>query len=167
MTGAGVTTDADQPDPPPQSRVAVYYALLILLTTAVVAVVTVAGHGKHGQASVAGGYDVSAGTACLGPKADLTQSGQFASISNTAGTLSGQLTVKKSRLTGSVRCVNHLSEPINASAAGGFLQGTIGGQPLAAELKRDEPAAGAECGALDAAAAQQHNQAGAGAQHQQ
>jgi Kef-type K+ transport system membrane component KefB len=123
--------------------VAVYYAALILLTTAVVAIVIVAGHGKHGQTSLAGGYDVSAGSACLGGKADLTQSGQFVSISNTAGTLGGDLTLKKDRLTGTVQCVNHTSLPIDARSSGGFLQGTIGSGPLTAELKRDAPAAGA------------------------
>jgi Kef-type K+ transport system membrane component KefB len=137
-----IAPEVDQPPPPPRSRVAIYYVALIALTAAVVAVVLVAGHGKHGQASLAGGYDVSAGSACLGAKADLTQSGQYVSISNTAGSLSGDLTLKHGRLTGTVQCVNHTSAAIDAADASGILHGTIGGQPLSAELKRDAPAAG-------------------------
>jgi Kef-type K+ transport system membrane component KefB len=123
--------------------VVVYYAILISLTAAVVALVIAAGHSKHGQASLAGGYDVAGGAACLGAKADLTQSGQFVSISNTRGTLSGDLTLKHGRLTGTVNCVGHGSASIDARSVGGILQGSIGGRPLSAQLKRDPPAAGA------------------------
>ncbi len=122
---------------------AVYYVVLIALTAAVVTAVIAAGHSKHGQPSLAGGYDVSAGAACLGAKADFTQSGQFVSVSNTGGTLSGDLTFKHGRLTGTVDCVHHTSAPIKATFAAGLLQGTIGGQALSAELKRDAPAPGA------------------------
>ena len=101
-----------------------------------------AGRGKHGQTSLAGGYDVSAGAACLGPKADLTQSGEFVSISNTKGTLSGDLTLKRGVLSGTVHCVEpHLGTDCRA----GLLRaafGRVGGRPLSAELKRDPPAAG-------------------------
>ena len=82
MSGTGASPEVDQPEPPPRSRVAAYYVGLILLTTAVLVAVLIAGRSKHGQPSLAGGYDVSAGAACLGPKADLTQSGQFVAISN-------------------------------------------------------------------------------------
>ncbi len=143
MSDAGVSPDVDQPDPPPRSRVAVYYAGLILLTAAVVVIVILAGRGKHGQTSVAGGYDVSAGAACLGAKADLTQSGEFVSISNTKGTLSGDLTLKRGVLSGTVHCVNHASALIAARFSAGLLTGGIGGQTLSAEQKRDAPAAGA------------------------
>ena len=122
---------------------AIYYTILVALTAAVVVTVIVAGHSKHGEPTLAGGYDVSAGTACLGGKADFTQSGRFVSISNTQGTLAGDLTVKHGHLTGTVKCVSKTSERIDAHYAGGILQGTIGGQPLSAELKRDPPAAGA------------------------
>ncbi len=142
MSGAGVSPEVDQPEPPPRSRVAIYYAGLILLTTAVVVIVIVAGRGKHGQTSLAGGYDVSAGAACLGPKADLTQSGQFVSISNTKGTLGGDLTFKRGVLSGTVHCVNHSSARIAARFSSGLLTGGIGGQTLSAEQKRDPPAAG-------------------------
>jgi Kef-type K+ transport system membrane component KefB len=139
---AGVSPDVDQPDPPPRSRVAIYYAGLILLTAAVVVAVIIAGRDKHGQTSLAGGYDVSAGAACLGPKADLTQSGQFVSISNTKGTLSGDLTFKRGVLSGTVHCIGHSSARIAARFASGLLTGGIGGHTLSAEQKRDPPAAG-------------------------
>ena len=136
-------TEVEAPPPPPRSRVATYYVILLLLTAAVVSAVIAAGSGKHGAPTLAGGYDVSAGTACVGAKVNLAQSGEFVTISNTQGTVGGDLTLKHSRLTGTVKCVSHASAPIDASFANGILQGTIGGQPLNAELKRDPPTPGA------------------------
>ncbi len=147
MTIPGVSEErvapgAEQPEPPPRSRVAIYYTFLIAVTAAVVAVVLISGSGKHAEASVAGGYDVTSGTACLGAKTILVQSGRFVSISNTQGTLGGQLTLKRGRLTGSVDCLGHQRAAMDAHFANGVLTGTIGGQPLAAELKRDPPVPG-------------------------
>ena len=104
MSDDQLATDVEEPPPPPRSRVASYYVILLLATAAVVAAVIAAGSGKHGSPTLAGGYDVSAGTACLGAKANLAQSGEFVTLSNTQGTLSGDLTLKHSRLTGTVKC---------------------------------------------------------------
>jgi Kef-type K+ transport system membrane component KefB len=120
----------------------VYYTCLAIVTTAVVVAVIVAGSGKHAEANVAGGYDVSAGTACLGSKAILVQSGRFVSLANTQGTLGGQLTLKHGRLTGTADCVKHGRAAIHAHFANGVLLGTIGGSSLAAQLKRDPPVPG-------------------------
>ena len=139
----GVASGEDQPEPPPPSRVAVYYTLLGLVTTAVVVAVLVAGGGKHAEATVAGGYDVSAGTGCLGAKAILIQSGQFVTLANTQGTLAGELTLKRGLLTGTVNCVHRARARIRARFVNGVLVGTIGASPLAAQLKRDPPIPGA------------------------
>jgi Kef-type K+ transport system membrane component KefB len=120
-----------------------YYAVLALLTAGVIAAVIAAGSGKHAEPSLAGGYDVATPSACLGPKLDLIQSGRFAAIENTAGTLGGDLTVKRGHLTGTVSCTNHAHAKIDARFQAGVLSGTIGGQPLSAVLKRDPPVAGA------------------------
>ena len=142
VSEAGVASGEDQPPPPPPSRVAVYYVVLILVTAAVVIGVIVAGSGKHAQPTIAGSYDVSSGAACLGAKAFVVQSGQFVSLSNTQGTLSGELTFKHGRLTGTADCIGHRTAAIDAHAANGLLLGTIAGLPLAAQLKGDPPTPG-------------------------
>src|SRR5437764_722666 len=101
MSGAGASPDVDQPDPPPRSRVAFYYAGLILVTAAVVVIVLVAGHGKHGQPSVA------PSSACLGSKFTLDGSGSrytLSSANKKRGTLSYQSAIGV--LSGTIAC-NH------------------------------------------------------------
>ena len=142
VSEAGVASGEDQPPPPPPSRVAVYYVILILVTAAVVIGVIVAGSDKHAQPTVAGSYDVSSGAACLGAKAFVVQSGQFVSLSNTQGTLGGELTFKHGQLTGTADCIGHAQAAIDAHVVNGLLLGTIGGRPLAAQLKGDPPAPG-------------------------
>jgi Kef-type K+ transport system membrane component KefB len=124
-------------------RLATCYVALVSVTAAVLAVVITSGAHKHAQRSLAGGYDVSSGTACLGKSVDISQSGQFGSIGNAAGTLSGSLSVKRGRLTGTVRCLRQGRARVSASFDSGTLRGTIGGQPLSAQLRRDAPAPGA------------------------
>jgi Kef-type K+ transport system membrane component KefB len=120
-----------------------YYAVLIALTAAVVVFSTAAGSSRHAQPTIAGGYDVSSGTACLGSKFDLVQSGQFVDLSNPQGTLNGTLKLGNGKLTGNVSCVNHATAPIDARPSNGNLVGTIGAVPVSAQLKRDPPPAGA------------------------
>ncbi|MGN6867911.1 MAG: cation:proton antiporter domain-containing protein, partial [Solirubrobacteraceae bacterium] len=115
---------------------------LILATAAVVIGVIVAGSGKHAQPTIAGSYDVSSGAACLGAKAFVVQSGQFVSLSNTQGTLGGELTYKHGQLTGTADCVSRTQAAIDAHIVNGLLLGTIGGRPLAAQLKGDPPTPG-------------------------
>ena len=122
---------------------AIYYTILAAATTAVIAIVIASGAGKRAEPPVAGGYDVSAGARCFGPRADLTQSGKFITVSNARGTLGGDLTLEHGRITGTVSCVDHTHALIDARAGNGELQGTIGGAPLAALLRRDAPAPGA------------------------
>jgi hypothetical protein len=119
-----------------------YYVILAAVTAVVIPIDIVAGSGKHAQPGIADGYMVSAGTACLGPTAQVMRSGSFVTISNTQSTLSGNLTLKNKHLTGTVTCVNHSKEAIDATPGTFRLTGTIGGQPLHAELVAQPPPAG-------------------------
>jgi len=116
--------------------------ILAAVTAIVIPIELAAGSGKHAQPGIAGGYMVSAGRACLGPTAQVMQSGRFVTISNTQSTLSGNLTLKNKHLTGTVTCVNHAKEAIDATPGTFRLTGRIGGQPLHAELVAQPPPAG-------------------------
>ncbi len=124
-------------------RLAVHYAVLALVTAGVVAYVFSAGTTKHAQPQIAGGYDVSAATACLGPKIELAQSGRFVTLSNAQSTLGGALKFVNGRLSGAVHCVRGRTAQIDAHVANGVLAGLLGGLPVSAELKRDPPEPGA------------------------
>jgi Kef-type K+ transport system membrane component KefB len=117
--------------------------VLALVTAGVVAFVFASGATKHAQRPIAGGYDVSAATACLGLKIELAQSGRFVTISNTQSTLGGALTFVNGRLSGAVHCVRGGSAQLDAHVVGGVLAGSLGGLPMSAELKRDPPEPGA------------------------
>ncbi len=121
---------------------AVYYAVLLLLVGAVVSVVIAAGHGKHAEPAIAGGYRVSIGIPCLSPKLEVAQSGQYVSISNAQSTVGGALTLKHGRLTGMVSCAHHRQEQLDARFESGILEGTLGGQPVSAVLRTDPPPPG-------------------------
>jgi len=124
-------------------RLAVHYAVLALVTAGVAVFVFTSGAGKHAQKQIAGGYDVSTATACLGPKIELAQSGQFVTISNTQSTLSGKLKWVNGRLSGAVHCVRGRTAQIDARVVGRLLVGTLGRLPVVAELKRKPPEPGA------------------------
>jgi Kef-type K+ transport system membrane component KefB len=128
---------------PSRSFMTIYYAVLVLLTAAVVAFSASAGSGRHAEPTIAGGYDVSSGTGCLGSKFDLEQSGQFVDLSSSEGPVAGSLTLKRGHLSGQVTCVNHAKAPLSARFSGGNLEGGIAGQTMVAQLKRDPPPAGA------------------------
>ena len=124
-------------------RLAVHYAVLALVTAGVMVFVFASGATKHAQRQIAGGYDVSAATACLGTKIELAQSGRFVTISNAQSTLSGALKFVNGRLSGAVHCVGGRVAQIDVRVASGVLAGSLGGLPAIAELKRDPPEPGA------------------------
>ncbi len=124
------------------ARVAVHYTVLIAVTAAALIVSISLGQNKHAQPNIAGGYDVSAGTACLGPKLNIIQSGRYVSLSNAQSTLGGSLTFKDGVLTGTAHCVHGSSLPFRAAAANDALVGRVGAFPVAAVLKRDPPPPG-------------------------
>jgi Kef-type K+ transport system membrane component KefB len=127
-------------------RLAIHYTALGLVTAAVLAFVFVSGAGKHAQPQIAGGYDVSGGSAaraCVGGKLELAQSGRYVTIAGAQSSLGGALTFLGGRLRGAVHCVGGRVAQIDARVAGGALAGSLGGLPLAAVLKRDPPEPGA------------------------
>jgi Kef-type K+ transport system membrane component KefB len=88
-----------------------------------------------------------------GPSFDVKQSGQFVNFSNTQGTLGAKLRLETAedeqaprRLHGDVDCVNGETADFEGTATPGQkgrIEGTLGGQEAAADLKRDPPDAGA------------------------
>ena len=87
-----------------------------------------------------------------GPSFDVKQSGEFVNFSNIQGTLSGKLRAKGGggpdtprTLTGDVNCVNGKTAHFVGTATPGnkgAIAGTLGGQQMAANLRRDPPDAG-------------------------
>ena len=87
-----------------------------------------------------------------GPSFDLKQSGEFVNITNTQGNLGGQLRMKGSggpdtprELTGDVYCVDGKTQKFEGTIVPGnkgALAGTLGGEKIAANLRRDPPDAG-------------------------
>jgi Kef-type K+ transport system membrane component KefB len=136
-------SDSEMPASVGVRRLAVHYAVLALVTAGVAVFVFTSGANKHAQKQIAGGYDVSTATACLGAKIELAQSGQFVTISNAESTLSGKLKWANGRLSGAVHCVRGATAQVNARVVSGVLAGTLGGLPVSAELKHDPPEPGA------------------------
>src|SRR2546421_7113653 len=126
----------------PKRRLLGFYITLPIVAAVVVSIAISAGNGQKAQKSIAGGYDIETPNACLGKKADVKQSGRFVSLSNTLGTLGGSLDFKNGHLTGTVDCISGPSRKIDAHAAGGRIDGRLGGVPIALGQKRDPPAPG-------------------------
>jgi Kef-type K+ transport system membrane component KefB len=135
--------DTEQPGSVGAARLAIHYAVLALVTVGVAVFVFTSGATKHAQRQIAGGYDVSAASTCLGTKIELAQSGRFVTISNAQSTLSGALKFVNGRLSGAVHCVRGHAARIDAHVANGVLAGLLGGLPVSAELKHDPPEPGA------------------------
>jgi Kef-type K+ transport system membrane component KefB len=90
--------------------------------------------------------------AVTGPSFDVKQSGEFVNLSNTQGTLSGPLRVSGGegdgprKLSGDVNCVDGKTAHFEGTATPGnkaSIAGTLGGQKVAANLRRDAPDPGA------------------------
>ena len=91
--------------------------------------------------------------AVYGPSFDVKQSGEFVNFSNIQGNLGAKLRLKGGggadtprKLTGDVNCVNGKSQHFTGTAtpgSKGAIAGTLGGQQIAANLRRDPPDAGA------------------------
>src|SRR3954471_12460994 len=142
----------------------IYYAVLALLTAAVAAIVISAGHDEKAQPTIAGGYDARMPVPCLGPlparpgpaapgqtsasgpSFDVKQSGEFVNFTNSQSTLGGRLRLRDGgKLTGDVDCVNGRSAHFTGTAAAGaqgVIQGSLGGLPVTANLRRDPPEPG-------------------------
>ncbi len=86
-------------------RLTAYYVVLLAAVAVVTTFVLSAGTDTDPQPAIAGGYDVTAGQACLGPQFDLRQSGQFVSMQRADGSTTGKLRFQDGRLTGDVSCL--------------------------------------------------------------
>ncbi|MEA2133450.1 MAG: hypothetical protein QOC68_1359 [Solirubrobacteraceae bacterium] len=125
-------------------RLTVYYVVLGLAVAVVVTLVLSAGAKEKAQPSIAGGYDVSQGQACLGDQVDVRQSGQFASMQRADGSGAGKLRFKQGRLTGEVSCLKGGKQSLRATVRGGAVAGTLGTDPLKADFAREPPDPGAQ-----------------------
>jgi Kef-type K+ transport system membrane component KefB len=87
-----------------------------------------------------------------GPAFDVKQSGEFVNLTNAQQTLGGQLRFQDGtveggarRLTGEVTCVDGKKQRFEGTATFGnkaVIAGTLGGEPVTANLRRDPPEAG-------------------------
>src|SRR3954468_10687822 len=103
-----------------------------LAVTAAARAMIAAGQDREPQPEIAGGYEVAAGSSCMGQRFDLKQSGRFVDVQNGTGTLGGALTLETSRLTGDVDCVDGGSARLDAEVRGAQIRGQLGQRPLAA-----------------------------------
>ena len=112
------------------------------MVAVVMVLVIAAGEDRQAQPSIAGGYDALPPVACLGAKFDVKQSGEYVNLDNAKSTLGGKLEFDQGELTGDVDCVEGGEQELDAKAADGALEGTVGGESFTAELKREVPPAG-------------------------
>src|SRR5215210_2846076 len=125
-------------------RLTAYYVVLVAAVTVVAAVVLSSGESERAQPSIAGGYDVAQGQACLGDQVDVRQSGQFASIQRADASGAGKIRFEQGRLSGEVSCLKGGRQPLRATVRSGVIQGTLGDQPLKADFAREPPDPGAQ-----------------------
>src|SRR3954452_7308794 len=118
--------------------------MAVLAVTAVAVAMIVAGQDRKAEPEVAGGYEVERGDSCLGRRFDLKQSGRYVDLQNGSGTLSGALKLQDRRLTGEVDCVGGGSRHIDAQLRGPRIRGTLGAEPVSAQLSGDLPVASAQ-----------------------
>ena len=118
-----------------------FYAVLAIAVAIVAALVISAGEDEMAQPPIAGGYDV-AGRALPRPDRRCQAVRQFVNLDNADGTVGGQLRFEDGQLTGDVECTDGATQDLDATVADGIISGTLGGQPLEAEFKRDPPAPG-------------------------
>ncbi|MEA2467931.1 MAG: hypothetical protein QOJ57_2057, partial [Thermoleophilaceae bacterium] len=87
-----------------------------------------------------------------GPSFDVKQSGQFVNLGNTQSSISAQLRMEGGtgdgprKLSGDVKCVNGKTAHFEGTATPGpkgAIAGTLGGEKMMANLRRDPPDAGA------------------------
>jgi len=124
-----------------QRRLAIFYLTLVAILAGVVAYVVTEGADKQSQPPIAGGYDASAAGSCLGKQFDVKQSGQFIGIKGDSDA-GGQLRLEDGRVTGDVTCIDGSSAPLALQVGDDTLKGTVDGQALTADKKRDAPDAG-------------------------
>jgi Kef-type K+ transport system membrane component KefB len=125
-------------------RIPAYYAVLGLVTATVTVVVLAAGAGEDPQPSIAGGYDVAAGRACLGEQVDIRQSGEFLALQRPDGSSLAKPKLSGGRVRGTVSCADGRTATLDATVRDGVLAGTAGGAPVRATFAREPPDPGAQ-----------------------
>ena len=128
----------------PRRRLLIFYVILALATGSVAIAVIAAGGNTDAQPSIAGGYDSTVRNACVGPKFDVTQSGQFVNLENADESLGATLRFEDGRLTGDVQCVDGDTAKLEARVSDERILGTAAGQRLDASLARDAAAPGSQ-----------------------
>ena len=123
-------------------RLVAIYAVMAVAVAIVAIIVIQAGEDRDPQPAIAGGYDTQGENACLGPKFDVKQSGQFVNLDNAKGTISGKLEFDEGKLTGDAECLDGNEQEMDATVAEGVMKGTLAGTPFEAALKREVPPAG-------------------------
>src|SRR3954470_1657920 len=127
----------------PGRRLGAFYVALALVVAVAVAAVIAGADSAKSQPAIAGGYDITAGNACLGPQINVLQSGQFVSFEAPQDeSIHAKLRLRDGKLTGDATCRSGEKRAIVAKPAERALVGTVGGARFAADLKRDPPAAG-------------------------
>jgi Kef-type K+ transport system membrane component KefB/nucleotide-binding universal stress UspA family protein len=131
------------PESPSAGRVAALYTAVAAAVAIAIAIAIAVGPKLSAEGSIAGGYDLANPDTCLGASFDIEQSGRYVGVSDATGDLGGQLELEDGRLSGEVSCRDGSSAPLEASAEGGAISGTIDGRALEAGLRRDPPDPGA------------------------
>jgi Kef-type K+ transport system membrane component KefB len=134
--------EANAPPPVPRGRLVLYYGLLALAVGAVAVIVLAVVPKPKAQPNIAGGYDLVPPRGCLGKQVNLSQSGQFVDLEAVQGDAGGSARVRHGRITGTVDCNGGGSGKVDLRAGKGALVGTIGGAPVAGQLKREPPTPG-------------------------
>ena len=123
-----------------------FYVVVALVVGAVAGFAITTGESRDAETPIAGGYDVSGESPCLGAKFDVLQSGRYVNLANADETLGGKLELRDGRLSGEVSCIDGRSAELEARAGGEAIAGTLGGRPLGAERKREPPEPGSARG---------------------
>jgi hypothetical protein len=131
--------EASAPPPVARGRLIAYYGLLALAVGAVAVIVLAVAPKPKAQPNIAGGYDPLPPKGCLGKQVNLSQSGEFVDLEAVQGDAGGSARFRHGRIAGTVDCDGGGSAKLDVRAARGALAGTIGGAPVAGQLKREPP----------------------------
>jgi Kef-type K+ transport system membrane component KefB len=110
--------------------------LLTLLGALGLPLILLAGDDLEAQPEIAGRYQVTQGTACLGTDFDLRQSGRFLSLSRPDGERIGRPRLEDGRVTGTLGCLDGSSAELDAQLKAAEIEGTLAGVAFDAERVR-------------------------------
>ena len=123
------------------SRLVAGYAAVAAFLIAAVAVSVWIGRGEEAQPGIAGFYD--SGSACLGERFTLIQSGQFVDL---GGDVAGKLRLRDERLTGTVECAAGGTAAVDLRVSGEeadvTIAGTAGAERVTARFAEELPEPG-------------------------